>query len=431
MRLIRFFYNLLFPIVLLALLPGFLLRMLRRGNYRHKFGQRFGIYSKRVLDKLGEEKRWTWIHAVSVGEVMIALKFIKALKEREPDLHVVLSTTTSTGYRLAHRQKSSWLEPVYNPLDFLWSAARAVGTIRPKRLILVEAEVWPNITALAKQNGASLALINARLSSRSEGRYRKVKPLVAPLFNQLDAICVQEEEDINRWLSLGVRREKIKLTGSIKFDNESAASHAVRDFTPLLRDFGVPAEAKIILGGSTFEGEEILLAQIRDQLARAGHSVFLILVPRHAERGRQILADLERHSFQAALRSEAPTGQATNILIVNSTGELRDWYRCADVVFIGKTLATNAKGGQNPAEAIEVGKPVIFGPNMQNFKALVRQLVSHQAAIEVKAPEELQNHLERLLENPEEGRQMAAAGMSCLEVHRGATARTCDILQKL
>ena len=430
MRLIRFFYNLFFPIVLLALLPGFLLRMLRRGNYRHKFGQRFGIYSKRVLTKL-DGQSWTWIHAVSVGEVMIALKFIKALKEREPDLRVVLSTTTSTGYRLAHRQKSSWLEPVYNPLDFLWSASRAVAAIRPKRLILVEAEVWPNITALAKKNGASLALINARLSSRSEGRYRKVKPLVAPLFNQLDAICVQEQEDVQRWLSLGVRSEKIHLTGSIKFDNEAPSTQPARDFSPLLRDFGAPAGAKVILGGSTFDGEEVLLARLRENLAQSGHPVFLILVPRHAERGRQIQADLDRLGYRTALRSAPPSGQPADILIVNSTGELRDWYRCADIVFIGKSLTPTAKGGQNPAEAIEVGKPIVFGPNMQNFTALVRLFLKHKAAIEVQSPEELQDVFARLLQSPEEGRAMATAGLHCLEVHRGATHRTCDIIQKL
>ena len=166
MTFLRLFYNLCFPVVLVMMLPSILLRMVRRGNYRHKFGQRFGMYSRRVLDKLSGH-RWTWVHAVSVGEVMIALKLIEAVRERQPDLRVVLSTTTSTGYRLAHRRKSPFLEPIYTPLDIPGVVARALNAAQPDRLILVEAEVWPNMMAAAKKRGLPVILINARLSPRA------------------------------------------------------------------------------------------------------------------------------------------------------------------------------------------------------------------------------------------------------------------------
>ena len=154
----RIVYNLAFPFVLLALVPGFLHRMLKRGKYRHKFGQRFALYSSRVRKTLSRGG-WTWVHAVSVGEVLVALKLIRELRHRDPGLPIVLSTTTSTGFALASREKGESFEAIYNPIDFFWIARRAVRLIRPRRLILVEAEVWPNLTAEAKALGAAIVLV--------------------------------------------------------------------------------------------------------------------------------------------------------------------------------------------------------------------------------------------------------------------------------
>ena len=213
MVLIRWIYNLAFPVVLLVLLPGFLVRMLKRGKYRHKFWQRFGIYSPRVLEKLGGGR--IWVHAVSVGEVMIAMKLIQAMREKDPASSFVLSTTTSTGFKLAARAKCPWLEPVYNPLDFFFTARRAVRAIRPKMLVLVEAEIWPNIVCEARESGAKVVLVNARLSPRSERRFKAARWITAPVFNQLEVLCLQEPEDIGRWSALGVERNRLVVTGSI------------------------------------------------------------------------------------------------------------------------------------------------------------------------------------------------------------------------
>ena len=253
MTAVRILYNLAFPFVLLALLPGFLFRMLKRGKYRHKFGQRFAIYSPRVRQKLSRGG-WTWVHAVSVGEVLIALKLIREMKNRDPQLPVVLSTTTSTGFALASREQGENFETIYNPIDFFWTARRAVRLIRPRRLILVEAEVWPNLTAEAKARGATLALVNARLSSRSESRYRMIRPLASAIFNQLDLLCVQEPADAKRWESLGVDARKILCTGSIKFDDQGEDSRVRRNFRQTLAELGVGESAPIILAGSTHSG---------------------------------------------------------------------------------------------------------------------------------------------------------------------------------
>ncbi|GAB4164551.1 MAG: 3-deoxy-D-manno-octulosonic acid transferase [Terrimicrobiaceae bacterium] len=431
MKLLRVIYNLLFPLVLVIMLPGFLLRMVRRGNYRHKFGQRFGIYSRRVKEKLAG-RQWTWVHAVSVGEVMIALKLISAMRKEWPDLHVVLSTTTSTGYRMAHRHRSAQFEPVYHPLDVPWVVSRAFAVVRPERLVLVEAEIWPNVMAAAKKAGIPAVLVNARLSSRSERRYLFVKPLASALFNQLDALCIQDPSDRKRWEGLGVGPEKIRLTGSIKFDREEKpAGKPARDFRPVLAEIGVRAGMPVILGGSTFDGEEDMLAGIVRDLRKETPGLFLILVPRHAERGREVLRKLEAAGHRAILRQGGGSEGPIDILIVNTTGELRDWYACADVVFIGKSLAANARGGQNPAEALEAGCPVLFGPNMQNFGVLARQLVLEGGAIQVSDPAGLRDELRRLLADPEKRRDMVSRGTACLAVHDGATRRTVELLASL
>lgn len=419
--LIRWIYNLAFPIVLLVLLPGFLLRMVKRGKYRHKFWQRFGIYSPRVLEKLGEGNR-IWVHAVSVGEVMIAMKLIHAMREADPGLAFVLSTTTSTGFKLAARAKCPWLEPVYNPLDFYFTARRAVKAIRPKMLILVEAEVWPNIVCEARAAGAKIALVNARLSPRSEKRFRAVRWISAPVFNQLDLLCLQEPEDMDRWSSLGVDRKRLTVTGSIKFDDSAADRRPARDFRPVLRALGVGEGTPILLGGSTFEGEELLLASVFKELRREHADLFLILVPRHFERAQGVAAQLEKSGLGVALRTRPVLEKSPDVLVVDTTGELRDWYACATVVFVGKSLC--AKGGQNPAESVMAGVPVVFGPDMQNFSTLSGQFLRHQGACEVTDAATLQAAVDRLLKNPALRTTMAENARKCLEVHQGATART-------
>ncbi len=418
--LLRLLYNLAFPVVLVLMLPSFVMRMLRRGNYRHKFGQRFGIYSRRVLAKL-EGHRWTFVHAVSVGEVMIALKLITEMRKQDPELRVVLSTTTSTGYRLAHRHKSPLLEPIYHPLDLPWVVRHALKVTSAERLILVEAEVWPNMMAAASR--IPKILVNARLSSRSEKRYHLVRPFAAALFNQLDTICVQEPADAKRWESLGVKTEKIRMTGSIKFDPDPASSATTRrDFREVLKTFGISLHGPVLLGGSTFDGEEVLLAEIARSLQNEFPGLLLILVPRHAERSPKIFSQLTGRGYSVALRSEPPPATPPEILLVNTTGELRDWYDCATVVFIGKSLT--AHGGQNPAEAIAAGKPVLFGPNMQNFASLTRQMLDAGGAIRANSSEELAREIAGILRTPGRAETIAQAAASALDVHKGATTRT-------
>ena len=423
---VRFFYNLLFPIVLLLLLPGFLIRMTRRGNYRHKFGQRFGIYSAGVREKIAGTNR-VWVHAVSVGEVNIALKLIQSMREADPELAFVLSTTTSTGFKLAVSRKSAWLEPIYNPLDFYPVARRVVRLIRPRCLILVEAEIWPNILWEVRRMGAKAALVNARLSPRSEKRYRAARWITAPVFNQLHLLCLQEPQDTKRWKSLGLDPAKLVLTGSIKFDDSATAPRPVRDFWAVLEEIGVPKNTPILLGGSTFEGEELILAEVYKELRQSHPDLFLILVPRHHERAEMVARQLEGAGLTVMRRTQPFAEGKPDVLLVDTTGELAGWYLCASVVFVGKSLC--AKGGQNPAEPVTAGVPVIFGPHMQNFSTLVRAFLQVDGAIEVDDAHEIRNAIESLLANPARRADMVANAAKCLEIHRGATQRTIVELQ--
>ena len=424
---VRFLYNVVFPMAVLLMLPSFLMRMIRRGKYRHKFGQRFGIYSPGVRERIAGTGR-VWLHAVSVGEVNIALKLIQALRDADPSLVFILSTTTSTGFKLAASRKSPWLEPIYNPLDFLPVVRRVMQTIRPRALILVEAEVWPNVVCEARRLGAKAVLVNARLSPRSEKRFRAARMIAAPLFNQLDALYLQEPEDIARWTSLGVRQDKLHVTGSIKFDDSAAAARPVRNFRPVLDALGVPVDAPVLLGGSTFEGEEEILARVFLQLRKSRPDLFLILVPRHHERGDAVARQMERLGLKVARRTQSDQHTRPDILLVDTTGELVSWYLCATVVFMGKSLCD--RGGQNPAEPLAAGVPVVFGPHMRNFASLVQGLLRNQAAMEISDEATLQVAVESLLSSPEKRNAMVRRGVKCLEIHRGATDRTVSLLRE-
>src|SRR5437899_6869329 len=221
---IRFIYNLFWPIGLLFFLPSYLVKMIRRGGYGEKFGQRLGIYDCELRVRLSKQKS-TWLHAVSVGEVNVALKLAKALQAHEPDLHCVLTTTTTTGFALATKNASTWIEVMYTPLDFWPIIRHAFAVIRPARILLIEAEVWPNLVAEAHARRIPIALVNARLSPRSEKRFRLFRFLVAPTFRLLDLVCVQDPADVDRWQQLGVERSRIRNTGSIKYDPVNREHH--------------------------------------------------------------------------------------------------------------------------------------------------------------------------------------------------------------
>ncbi len=424
---IRLLYNLLFPLALLFFLPGYAVKMFRRGNYRNKFGQRLGLYDRATRARLSQGHQ-TWMHAVSVGEVMIALKLAVRMRELDPNLRVALTTTTSTGFALASREAPDWIEVLYTPLDFWPIMHRAFSAVRPTRIVLVEAEVWPNLTAIAHRRRIPLALVNARLSPRSEERFRKFKWFVRPYFQMLDLICVQEPEDVGRWESLGVASHRIQLVGSIKFDPENVESHPERPWE-VLRTLGIESSRPILLAASTHQGEEEILGRIFLDLRREFPALFLIIAPRHVERSGEIASQLRAAGLRSVRRSEAGTVVSTDCLLLDTTGELRDWQTVATVVFVGKSLT--ARGGQNPVEGILAGKPILFGPHMENFSALARALIANNAAIQVPDSDSLLKKIAWLLRDREAASRLVANAQAVLARHSGATRRTAKLVMAL
>ena len=426
---IRFLYNLLWPLGLLFFLPGYLVKMFRRGNYRHKFGQRLGIYDVDLRARLSAQKS-TWLHAVSVGEVMVALKLAEAIRALGADTRFVLTTTTTTGFAFASKSAPSWIDVLYTPLDFWPIMRRAFATIRPAKIVLVEAEVWPNLAAEAHARGIPVALVNARLSPRSEKRFRRFRFFVAPTFRLLDLVCVPEPQDVDRWAAIGVLPDRVHVVGSVKYDPE--AIHVDPTLPErVLRDSGIDRNRPAFLGGSTHRGEEEILAEAFFRWREEFPFIFLIIAPRHAERALEIRRQLERRGLRVTLRSRpTPTRDPSpDCMILDTTGELRDWYGVADVVFVGKSLT--AHGGQNPVEAIAAGKPIIFGPHMENFAMLARSLIAGRGAIEVTSTHELQRAVADLLRDSGLRETLVQNARMVLSGHRGATSRTAALIVDL
>jgi 3-deoxy-D-manno-octulosonic-acid transferase len=426
-------YRLLFPLVFVAMLPGVLLRMWRRGGAREKFTQRLGRYSGVERARL-TSREWIWIHSISVGETLVALKLARALHELEPTLGVLLSTTTTTGFAEARKAASEWLEPIYNPLDARSIVRRALDALRPRQLILIEGEVWPNLVAECRERGIPVALAAARLSPRSERRFRRFRALVGPIFRLLDRVCVAEAEDVARWQGLGVESARIHCTGSIKFDDSAAEPSRTAEFRALLSTLGVAASAPILVAGSTWAPEEEALVRALVELRREFPDLFLILVPRHIERTESILRALAAFGLRIARRSalelRPSSADRPDLLLVDATGELRDWYSVATVAFVGKSLPGIAQiGGQNPAEPAALGKPMIFGPHMENFASVVALLLRREGAIQIPDTDALVAHIAALLKAPERCALLGTNARAALAAHRGATERTAETLR--
>ena len=426
---IRFIYNLFWPIGLLFFLPSYFMKMVRRGGYRKNFGQRFGMYNRELRVRLSNQ-RSTWLHAVSVGEVNVALKLASALRALEPELHCVLSTTTTTGFAIANQNAPAWMEVIYTPLDYWPVMRRAFSVIRPVRIILVEAEVWPNLAAEGHTRRIPLVLVNARLSPRSERRYRRFRFFVAPIFRLLDLVCVQERSDTDRWQRIGVEGSKIKCTGSIKYDPDVQTQSQV--VAVPLWDAPIHApDSAVLFGGSTHRGEEEILATVFLRLRQQFPSLRLFIAPRHVERLREIRTQLAALPLRVALASEVAIDRESDAdcILLDTTGELQRWYSIATIVFIGKSLT--AQGGQNPVEPIMAGKPVVFGPHMENFATLAKALVLKKGAIQVRDVDSLEMTIAELLRDSDARQRLLQNARDVLSKHHGASARAAALIHEL
>ncbi|MBQ7667367.1 MAG: 3-deoxy-D-manno-octulosonic acid transferase, partial [Kiritimatiellae bacterium] len=428
-----FFYNLLFAVAYAAMMPKFLLRMRKRGGYKAHFAERFGRYDPDVARKLAERKR-LWIHAVSVGEANLAGLIVKELRRRGGDgVSFVLSTTSSTGRAVMEKLAGPDDVVIYLPLDFPVCVKRAVRAVNASVLVLAESEFWPNLLRALAAKGTPIVLANGRISDKSAPGYRKLRFFFRPVFRLFSAMLVQSPLDRDRLAAAGADPGQITVTGSVKFDVEPPGAEALARVASMLESCGVSAaDEKILLGGSTWPGEEIALARAWRELAPDFGDLRLVLVPRHAERAAEVVQALEAEGFRAVrasecAREEGPSGRRKDeIVIVDFTGVLFPAYSFAHVVFVGKTLPPN-EGGQNMIEPCSFGKPVVCGPHTENFVPVMAALRRENAVIEIESQERLAPAIRELLESGETRSALGKRAESAVARSRGALAATAGV----
>ena len=418
------FYRLLFLPALVVMAPRYLWRMRRRGGYRGNFTQRLGVVPRLPARRLGVRR--IWLQAVSVGEMLAIAPLLEALK-REGTVEVYLTTTTSTGYRLARdRYAGLTLETGYFPIDWWPFSSRAWRQIAPDLVILTEGERWPEHIHQARKRGVPVVCINARLSDRSFRRLRHLRPAARLLFDGITRLLPCSGPDEARFCELGFPAGRMSTTGNIKLDVTIKPLESA-ERAQLRRDLGL-GEGLLLLGSSTWRGEEDALIGALRQARAAGLDVSLLLVPRHAERRSEIGARLKTSGYSFHFRSAGVAPGPVDVSVADTTGELRRLTQLADLVFVGKSLPPHTEG-QTPVEAAALEKPILFGPGMGNFRQIARDLVAGGAARVVADAGELSASVLALLQDESQRAAMAAAARSWHQANQGAVARTLVVIR--
>ena len=429
-------YRILYLPALLVALPYYAYRMWRRGGYRKGFENRFGIL-RNVPEKQASVRR-IWIQAVSVGELMAIQPLIRQLRE-DGKTEIILTTTTSTGYQLLmtkYAGETAWRGTF--PLDFWLCSRKAWKIIQPDMAILMEGELWPEHIHQAHLRDVPVVLINARLSDRSFRRHYRIRSFARQYFHKLSAILVGSESDLRRIRKLGwVPEDRVMRSGNLKLDLEQETGIPYEEREQMIKEFGFgprdgdAEQCLILLGSATWPGEESALIQSYVELRERYPHLRLLIVPRHAERRRELEAEIKttpvRYHFRTDSR-QAPKG--TEVYVADTTGELKSLTRCSDLVFIGKSLPPNS-GGQTPIEAASMGKPILLGPDMSNFRDVTKSLLRADAAIRLNNAGELTSTIEKFLTSPEKRLAMGSRAGSFIDSSRGATRFTAERLEAL
>ena len=436
-------YNLLFAVAYAVMMPSFLIRMARRGGYKARMGDRFGRYPRGIF-KSGEAP--IWIHAVSVGEVSVAGQLMRALRSQDPSIRFVFSTTSSTGWKQAEKELGPHDTLIYNPLDFRRCVRRALDQVRPRAMILTESEIWPNFILELRRREVPLYLINARVSDRSAPRYRALKWWFGEVLRAFTLIFAQSEVDARRLVAAGADASRVKVTGSFKFDVAHRNEPKERELADWIRSginagegellpgFEMPkADAPIdlppiLLGGSTWPGEDEALIRIYREVLRRNPEVRLVIVPRHFEKADAVEANIRRSGFPCLRRSRAgavlPGMGATTAPVVylgDTTGEMMGFFGLATVAFVGKSLC--AHGSQNMIEPCLCGVPTLVGPYTENFRPVMSDLLESEAIVQVRDEAALTEEILRLFADPEARAALGERARAAVERRRGVVDR--------
>ncbi len=413
-------YRILVAGLLPLVVPLVKIRDRLRGKRRPAFGDRFA----RNLPDL--PSGCLWLHAVSVGEVEIARRLVRELGALDAEVPVMVTATTATGLDLARRTMGDAVTVIPCPLDLPGPLGRVFIAARPRALVVVETELWPEMLHQAGRRGVPTAVINARLSDSSFRSYRRVRPLLRPLLEPISLVLSRSPVDAERFASLGVPRAKVRTAGNIKYDLEP-------DPTPLPwieTARSAAAGRPIIVAGSTMDGEEAVVLDVRARLEAGGRPLFLILAPRHPERFEAVADLILRRGLSLTRRSkgDVPTAE-TEVFLLDTIGELARAYRAAAAAFIGGSFA--ATGGHNPLEPAVWGVPVLSGPHVDNFAEVYDEMTAAGAARLVADGDELATALAGWLEDPGAAAAAGEAGRRVVAANRGAAALTAAAVLEL
>ena len=414
-------------IVLVAVVasPWLLYQALRHRKYVDSLGQRFGALPV-SFNVDGEAS--IWIHAVSVGELLTARPLIQALRERHPALRIFVSTTTRAAQDLA--RKMSHIDGLfYFPFDLGFVVRRTLDLVRPKLFLTMETEIWPNLLRECRARGIRTAIVNGRLSARSFPRYRLARAFFRQVLADVDRICAQSEESARRFVEIGAPPDRVTVTGSLKFDSLEPASAARKE--RVLRYFRFAPTRPVWVAGSTMKGEEAMLLRIFRRLKTTQPAAVLVLAPRHPERFAEAVTLAEQEGFRTVRRSDLPIDAEprADVVVLDTIGELATVYQVGQVVFVGGSLVPT--GGHNVLEPAIYGRPVIFGPYMQNFAEIAAAFVVNDAGVQVHSEAAAEDAVLSLMSDPVRRAKLGAAARALVEANRGAKARTLDALDAL
>jgi 3-deoxy-D-manno-octulosonic-acid transferase len=413
-------YRVLLALLLPVAIPALKIRDRLQGKHRPSF------FERRARDLPVLPEGGIWLHAVSVGEVELARRLVRELGKRRPELPVVLSATTATGLDLARRTLGDRVPVIACPLDLVGPVRRVLDAVRPRALVVVETELWPEMLHQTGRRRIPAAVVNARLSDGSFRSYRRARPLLRPLLRPLSLVLARSDADAARFARLGVPAGNVRVTGNIKYDLEA-------DETPLEWADTVRAAAvdrPILVAGSTMEGEEAVVLDAVAGLAENGQQALAVVAPRHPERFDEVAGLVEARGLAMARRSSdrQPTTE-TRVFLIDTIGELARAYRLATVAFIGGSLVPT--GGHNPLEPAVWAVPVLSGCHVHNFTEVYREMTAAGAARLVANGDELRRALGEWLSEPDAARAAGRAGRAVIEANRGATELTASALLDL
>jgi 3-deoxy-D-manno-octulosonic-acid transferase len=423
-------YSTVSVLFVLAVSPYFLYQAVRYRKYIGSLGQRLG-YLPVSFNLDGE--RSIWIHAVSVGEALTARAIIDQLRERYPRLRIYLSTTTMTGQQVARSHLHQVDGVFFFPFDLGFIVRRTLRIVRPRLFVMMETEIWPNLLRECRRAGVKTMLVNGRISSRSYPRYRLARRFFRRVLKDLDRAAMQSDESARRLIDIGMSPARVTVTGSLKFDSldRPGAGAAARGEYRVLRYFRIAPDRPVVIAASTLKGEEGPVLQAFARIKRETPSALLIIAPRKPERFADAEALAIDAGFTTVRRSELAVDSEprADVVVLDTIGELAQLFPVATAVFVGGSLVD--AGGHNILEPAVHGKPIVFGPHMNNFAEIARAFLDNGAAEQVADAAGLEATLLALVCDPVRRARIGAAARALVEANRGARTRTLAVVADL